>query len=285
MSKLVVASETLAAGLLTRRELSRSHQRVFRNVYARRDVELTAEDKAVAAWLWSGRRATVAGLSAATLLGSRWVPPNAPAELTRLNQWAPPGIVVHTGGVRDDEMCVVQGIDCTTAARTGYDLGRRLPFVEGVIRVDALLSATNIPVQEIAAIAARYAGARGIRRLRQVLALADGGAESPQETRVRLLLMRAGLPRPSTQIRVGRRRIDMGWPEWKVGVEYDGAQHWTDPQQHAGDIERLEYFVGQGWRIVRVSAAHLRFDAHLVPERAAAALYLAGWRQDSRAEA
>ena len=31
----------------------------------------------------------------------------------------------------------------------------------------------------------------------------------------------------------------MGWPEWKVGVEYDGEQHWTDPNRHAEDIERL----------------------------------------------
>jgi len=41
-------------------------------------------------------------------------------------------------------------------------------------------------------------------------------------TELRLLLVRDGLPRPVTQIRVGRRRVDMGWPEWKVGVEYDG---------------------------------------------------------------
>ena len=33
--------------------------------------------------------------------------------------------------------------------------------------------------------------------------------------------------------------------EWKVGVEYDGEQHWTDPAIHAGDIERLEYLAAQ----------------------------------------
>ena len=59
---------------------------------------------------------------------------------------------------------------------------------------------------------------------------------------------------------VGKRRIDMGWPEWKVGVEYDGAQHWTDPERHAEDIERLEYLAAQGWTIVRVSARQLRYD-------------------------
>ena len=96
---------------------------------------------------------------------------------------------------------------------------------------------------------------------RQSLAtLADGGAESPKETELRLLLVRDGLPRPVTQVQVGKRRIDMGWPEWKVGVEYDGAQHWTDPERHAEDIERLEYLAAQGWTIVRVSARQLRYD-------------------------
>lgn len=52
----------------------------------------------------------------------------------------------------------------------------------------------------------------------------------------------------------------MGWPEWKVGVEYDGEQHWTDPNCHAEDIERLEYLAAQGWIIVRVGARQLRYD-------------------------
>ena len=59
--------------------------------------------------------------------------------------------------------------------------------------------------------------------------------------------MRDGLPRPVTQIRVGKRRIDMGWPEWNVGVEYDGEQHWTNPDDYAEDIERLEFLATQGF--------------------------------------
>src|SRR6185312_8319451 len=57
-----------------------------------------------------------------------------------------------------------------------------------------------------------------------------------------------------------RHRIDVGWPEWKVGVEYDGEQHWTDSNRHAEDIERLEYLAAQGWIIVRVGARQLRYD-------------------------
>ena len=78
-------------------------------------------------------------------------------------------------------------------------------------------------------------------RLRSVLDLVDGGAESPRESRLRLLLIRAGLPRPETQIafRDLRIRVDMGWRRWQVAVEYDGAQHWTDPRQRSWDIDRI----------------------------------------------
>jgi hypothetical protein len=93
-------------------------------------------------------------------------------------------------------MCLVQSIDCTTPSRTAYDIGRRVPGDTAIIRVDALLNATRCTVDDVERIADRHPGARGMRRLRQALDLADGGAESPKETELRLLLVRDGLPRP-----------------------------------------------------------------------------------------
>lgn len=278
MAKLLLATEAIASGEVSRRELARQYTKLHRNVYHRNGVELTAADRAHAAWLWSGRRATVAGLSAAVLLGSKWVPADRPAELIRAHHDAPPGIVSHKDEIADDEVVDVNGISCTTAVRTAFDLGRWLPFEQGLIRVDALLNATGVTPDEVCELAVRYPGSRNIRRLRRVLELADRGAESPQETRLRLALIRGGLPRPVTQIPVrnvhGRvvRRIDMGWPRWKVGVEYDGEQHWIDAEKHAGDIDRLEFLAGLGWRIIRVSARHLRADRSGIIRRAEQAL-------------
>ena len=61
-------------------------------------------------------------------------------------------------------------------------------------------------------------------------ALADGLAESQQETRVRLLIGRSRLPAPVAQFRIlveGRfvARVDFAWPEHKVALEYDGLWH------------------------------------------------------------
>lgn len=279
MTKLIVGSEALASGQVTRRDLTRRYTKVFRNVYVVRGVTLTAADRAEAAWLWSARTTTASGLSAAALLGSRWVPADVPAELVGSQRRMPSGIVVHQDVLADDEVGPVNGIPCTTAARTAYDLGRRLPLEEGVLRVDALLNATKAEVADVAVLARRHPGARGIRRLREVLALADPGAESPQETRVRLILVRGGLPIPETQIAIGWRRIDMGWPRWKVGIEYDGAQHWQDSRQYHGDIERLELFSELGWHIVRVVAQHVQRDPQGIVNRAWRALRANGYAE------
>ena len=141
--KLIVSTEALADGSLTRRDLRRCYTKVYRNVYARTGVELTALDRAHAAWLWSGRRATLVGHSASAVLGSRWIPSDAPVELAHSRRPAARGIAVRSGELRDDEVCQVDGISCTTPARTAYDLGRRLPLETAVIRIDALLNATN----------------------------------------------------------------------------------------------------------------------------------------------
>jgi hypothetical protein len=110
-----------------------------------------------------------------------------------------------------------------------------------------------------------------------VLALVDAGAESPQETRLRLVLVDAGLPPPATQFEVWDSRyfiarLDMAWPQWRVGVEYDGAQHWTDPRQRARDIDRIAELEALGWRIVRVSADMLRYRQPIVVARVQAAI-------------
>jgi very-short-patch-repair endonuclease len=96
------------------------------------------------------------------------------------------------------------------------------------------------------------------------------------------VLIRGGLPRPQTQIVVRNMwgavvaRIDLGWEEWLVGVEYDGAQHWTDSRIRANDIDRTAELERRGWRLVRVSADLLRHRPDVIVDRARSALLAAG---------
>lgn len=277
-----VGTEAVHAGALTERELRRSCTRIYRNVYQRRDSGLTARDRAVAAWLSSGKKAVVGGNSAAAMLGAQWVDPQAPAELITDRKRPPPLIVTRNETLLPGETTQVVGVPVTSPARTAFDLGRRPGLQTAIIRIDALARATGMTVDDVEPLIDAHRGARGMRQLRRVLPLIDAGAESPQETRTRLALIAAGIPRPQTQIVVVNdwgavlARIDMGWQRWRVGVEYDGAQHWTDPRIRAGDIDRTAELERRGWRIIRVSADLLRNRPDVLVERVRDALRAAG---------
>ncbi|SPM30841.1 DUF559 domain-containing protein [Mycobacterium terramassiliense] len=275
-------TDALAAGVVTRHRLRTDFEMVHRNLYIRRGQKLTPVTRAVAAWLWSGRTATMAGLSAAALHRTAWIDDWLPAELNRPSRDKARGIIVHSDTLDDDETSVRDGIRITTPARTAFDLGRRKGLAAAVIRLDALMRATGVKAADIELVADRHRGARGLTQLRRVLHLADDGAESPYETKTRLALVGAGLPRPQTQIEVLNEwgwvmaRIDMGWEEWKVGVEFDGAHHWTDPAQRSRDIDRLAELAACGWAIIRVSVEMLRTRPHVVVARVHHALLAAG---------
>jgi Protein of unknown function (DUF559) len=275
-------TDALAAGLVTRHRLRTDFEMVHRNVYIPRGKKLTPVTRAIAAWLWSGRSATLAGLSAAALHRAAWIDDWLPAELNRRSRDKAHGIILHSDTLDDDEAYARDGILLTTPARTAFDLGRRKGLTAAVIRLDALMHATELKAVDVELLADRHRGVRGLVQLRQALLMVDGGAESPYETRTRLVLVGGGLPRPRTQIEVLNdwaavvARIDMGWEEWKVGVEFDGTQHWTDPAQRTRDIDRLAELAARGWTIIRVSADMLRQRPHVVVARARTALLAAG---------
>lgn len=270
-----IGSAAVRRGILTRHVLARDYRALYRDAYIPRGLELTALVRAQAAWLSTG--ATLCGLSAAAAWGTKWLDPAAPAEVLRSNRHRQRGMVVRSYQVGDDELSLSGSLPVTTAARTAFDIGRSYPLGKAVPILDALLAATGVNVSDVARVAERWPGVRGVRRLESVLGLVDSGAESPQESRLRLILVRGGLPRPETQIVFGdlRIRVDMGWREWKVAVEYDGIQHWADPRQRAWDIERIELLEAAGWVVVRVSAAMLR-RPEVVIERIRTKLRAAG---------
>jgi hypothetical protein len=276
-----IGTEALARGQFTKRTLRSRNQLIYRNVYLPHGQELTARRRAVAAWLWSGRSATVTGLSAAALHGSLWIGGDHPAELTR-TEGSANAITVHRETLSAGEVTTVDDLPVSTPARTVFDLGRRKGLEEAVIRVDALANACPVTPGLVHTMIESHRGARGLVQLRKVLEVMDGGAESPQETRTRMLLLHAGFRRPQTQIAVldgtghAFARVDMGWEEYRVGVEYDGEQHWTDPARFAHDIDRHATLTALGWQIVRVSADLLRYRRGVIIGRTLAALEAAG---------
>jgi hypothetical protein len=190
---------------------------------------------------------------------AKWVDNDAAVELICANTHPPAGVRTRNDTLPDDEVCVVNGMPVTSPARTAFDLGRRGSLGAAVAQLDSLSRATGIKPADVELLASRHRGVRGLRRLETVLSLVDPGAESPKETWLRLVLRFAdGLPPPQTQIEVVDddgfllARLDLGWPDLMVAVEYDGDQHPTDRRQYVRDVRRLEMLERLGWLIVRV---------------------------------
>lgn len=254
MSAVILGSEAIAGGGLTRGQLRWNYRPIHRDVYVPRDSPISLLDRIHAAWLWSGRRGVITGRAASSFHGAKWVDEVTPVDLLGLLHHPPVGIVVHRERIGDD---VIHrgGLPVATIARTAFDLARHLPRTPAVIHLDALARATRVTAEDVEPLIAGNRGARGVRRCRSVLATMDGGAESPKESWLRLLLIDDGLPPPVTQIRVsggGLAYLDMGWEEPMVAVEYDGDHHRTNRRQYAKDVRRAEMLRDLGWWVIRV---------------------------------
>ncbi len=260
MSEPFIGSEALASGALSRYQLRTGYRAVFPNVYLAKEVELSLELRVFAAWLWSGRKATIVGAAAAALHESKWIPDDVPVELNHANTRPPRGVLTRRDALLEGETQVMDGRTLTTPERTAFDIGRRGAIRSAVVRLDALARATGFKADDVLGIAKCHPHSPGLRRLEAALDLVDPGAQSPRESYLRLLLIDGGLPRPQTQIPVLAddgipfAYLDMGWEEHMVAVEYDGDQHRTDRRQFVKDIRRLEMLERMGWIVVRVVA-------------------------------
>src|ERR1700742_4185416 len=114
--------QAVRRGELSSWRLLRDYRSVYRNVYLSKQATPTALTRARAAWLWSGGDATLTGLSAAAVLGTKWLDADEPAELCRPNRHAPSGIVVHSYDLSAREIHTVSGIRITTPERTAFDI-------------------------------------------------------------------------------------------------------------------------------------------------------------------
>ena len=198
-------------------------------------------------------------VAASALHGAPWVDPTVPIELVGVKIRPQDGLIPRTERVADNEITRIAGLPVTTRIRTAFDLGRHLDRPEALARLDALMWNQQFSIADVRALDDRYPQARGLRQLRELLPLVDGGADSPRESRIRLWLHDNGFPRPETQIPVlvGMRPVaflDMGWPDFKVAVEYDGDHHRKDRRQYVKDIARLQMLEAMGWIVIRVIA-------------------------------
>jgi hypothetical protein len=276
LTGVFLGSHAVAEGRLSRAQLrSLGYRRLVQGVYADPALELDHRLRCRGVALLLPRGAAVGGHSAAAWHGAPFAGPHDPVTVLRPSdvEWkGPRGVRVHRTELRPDEVMVVDGVPITSGRRTAWDVAALEPLGTAVAALDAMVRARSVTLTELTEMADRGAGRWGVTKVRRAVPLVDPRAESAPESRVRVALVLAGFcPVPQFEVVVGGRcrRLDLGWPEAKLALEYEGAHHFEGPQIVLDD-ERYAGLVAAGWRIIRVSASDLRdLDGVVVRVRAA----------------
>lgn len=267
------ARDVVRDGLLTPDALrSSAWRRLFRGIYADADLPHSFGIRIRGARLLAPPSALFSGRSAAYLLGApSLVDADPPVEVC-----TPPdarfgpvhGLRIRKVSIPAEQVRVRYGFRCTDGVRTALDIARAEALLDAVPALDVLTARGVVSRQALARAGTAVAGGRGARSARLAISLADPRAESPPESRVRVLLALAGLPAtPQYEVRdrSGRflARVDLAYPELRLAIEYDGAWH-GEPGQFARDRRRLNGLVAAGWLVLHVTAADLHRPDELV---------------------
>jgi uncharacterized protein DUF559 len=242
----------------------RSWRRLMHDVYVAADA-YNGDDhrmwcEAVAHTLNSGD--AIDRYSAAFLWGVDLLPRACPVSVSVTGSaagWPHSRRTVHRTRLDPGDITTYAGLPVTTPLRTAFDLGRQPQRVHALIALDAVCHRLLVQTSEIADYVTERTRWPGAARLRLLLRLVDGRAESPMETRLRLLLHDAGAPAPIPQYEIrdedGRflARVDLGYPQWRIALEYEGDHH-RERTQFRRDITRVNALRQAGWLVLRFTA-------------------------------
>jgi len=239
-----------------------------------------------AALLGAPEDAVVSHLTAAAMLGIAAAPPTRPHLIVPYERSSKsPLAVVHRARLHPIDQRNTLGIRTTSGARTLVDCAATLTapelkrLVDAAMHADPRLRASDVDLAWDRS--QRRPGRHGLRPLRAALedwrpAIRPG---SPPELRLIRLVQQWGYPEPERQIKIMDRtgvlvgRIDAGWRNRKVGLEYD-SDRWHGPSRWARDEPRHARLEQLGWRIIHVDKVDLRAG-----ERSLHAALAAAWSQ------
>ncbi|WP_066287209.1 hypothetical protein [Arthrobacter sp. B6] len=213
--------------------------------------------------------------------------PEGSAHLNRAH------VIVHRMKLYSDEVTTVDGIPVTTPERTWLDMAETLTVDELVAMGDSCvrvpragIEGRDMPLCSLADLQRmidRHKGKRGLRRAKEAIKLIRVGSDSPQETLLRLAIVRAGLPEPELNVPIigddGLRHHepDLSYRKYRIGIEYEGELH-GEEGQIVRDITRSENYEAVGWVEVRISKRHMLNETKPAVAKVRAALVQAGWR-------
>jgi len=269
---LFTRAEARAAGLRIAELRGPRFQKVFYDLYVAASVQVTAVVRARAALKISPPRSSASHFTAAEVWGG-WVPDQSRTHVSVAegNRSERRGIQAHTASPAT-AVTTFRGLPITTPEQTFLDLSTLLSLVELVVLGDSLVRLHRTTPENLVAVADAFGGG-GARTARRAARLVRSGVDSPMESRLRMLIVLAGLPEPRVNFIVRDvdgevlMRFDLSYPELKLLVEYDGRQHATDSAQWGRDIARREQLDDWGWRLMVVRSADIYARPDLTLER------------------
>jgi hypothetical protein len=209
--------------------------------------------------------AVVARRSAAWVHGIDVHPAAAPGQPRLVECIAPLGRPLRRRpGVRcraarlDGDVDDLGDVRCTTPLRTAVDLLCQPPRHLALAAVDAMAHAGFFTVAELTGRLERSELRPGLRQARRLAALCEPASESLAESWTRLRIIDAGLPRPQVQIPLGppgheEYRIDLGYPEQRIGIEFDGMEfHSSAADRRRDEHRRIRIRDVYGWNLLVV---------------------------------
>jgi hypothetical protein len=171
------------------------------------------------------------------------------------------GVMVHqrTGAL----LRRVQGRLATAPAWTAVEVARTLCRPRALATLDAALHAGACTVADLDAAVREQTGRRGIIRVRELLAYADGRAESPMESEARLVFIDGGLPAPELQYEIVDRcgdlwRVDFAWPDAMVVAEYESMEWHASPEALRHDRTKTARLQECDWTVVPIVVDDVR---------------------------
>jgi hypothetical protein len=257
-------SVAIARGVLTRGQLAGpAWRRLFPDVYIFADAPMDHLTWCRAAGLALPAGAALSHRSAAYLFGVNLLPRAAldRVELTVPTSARPriSAVTIHRSRLPIGDVARRGGLPVTNRWRTAFDLGRSPDLAASVAALDAMLFRRVIKHHELREIAADRKGWPGVVHFRTAAGLARAGVESVMETRLRLVVVRGGLPEPAVQVPVFDTsgllvaRLDLAYEALRVGLEYDGDHH-RERGTFQRDAVRLNRLHLCGWTVLRFTA-------------------------------
>jgi hypothetical protein len=251
-------AEARSAGISDKALRSGHYQRLFYDLYLSAEVVVTPALRAKAVLKVCPRGSQVSHFTAAELWGG--IVPSQP--LTHLSR-PQPGSRTQRRGVGCHRLnshagvARFRGIRVSSPEQTFIDLACMLSLVDLVVLGDSLVRAKRTTVDRLATVVRAWRG-RGSSPARRAVGFVREGVDSPMESRLRMLMVLAGLPEPQVNRIVWdaagnwEKRFDLCYPDLMLVIEYDGRQHAQSDDQWGRDIDRREDLDGDGWRLIVV---------------------------------